>query len=705
MDKLKLKRATRRAQNTRIIHEASALLENNAVTLRQIDCIYERLKNNNDELKKINDELESHISEEAFEADYATVIEYEDNATRILAELQSKRRQQSETTSLSSPVGVRDMPVATGHSERPGVKLPKLEINAFDGDLCKWNAFWEQFDQIINQNGTLTATDKFNYLRLFLKGDAATAIAGLPTTEACYVDALDMLKRRFGDKKRLEQEYFSRLRRLTPVRFSNEVTKLRKLYDQVLINTRGLEVLGVSKSSFSSMLCDVLLRALPHDIVVAYHRSCATQAASSANVNIQQATELERLLQFVCIELESLEKSDFGEQKVYDEATHPRDNKNRQFDRSTEHMSSKPVNSPRQPSAEDKQLLIRLELLQREVDKLTATVENLSKQHDRLLVERDSQARQIALLTEKLKEKDKDTQTAHLTCRTTEAHIDKLQDNLNSQESDVVRLTCRVRELETEAASGAESHSHLLQENQRLHENFTLVAKEHKNMASDLENAVQQKKDFELEIQEYVIKVAKIEELLRTTDREREDILDQYRSLISADADLLTQAEQRQKEQDSSDATLNSLRQQLARHMSVTTEQEQKLASLGATMAALQESLLHSAAEGSRLKEELQKSSDMRARLVEQVESLQDQLAKEQTVNNHISGHLRRLTENFWKRWTKEDQSGDGYRCCQLRRWTQYRFQCELSPKLQKLVVLFWNKIFQEPYLLWKVPS
>ncbi|XP_037561335.1 centrosomal protein of 135 kDa-like [Dermacentor silvarum] len=307
------------------------------------------------------------------------------------------------------------------------------------------------------------------------------------------------------------------------------------------------------------------------------------------------------------------------------------------FQGSTEHLSSKPINSrvmnlqASQPSAEDEQLLSRLELLQREVDKLTAT--------------RDSQARQLALLTEKLKEKDKDTQTAHFTCRATESHIDKLQDNLNCKESDVVRLTCRVRELEAEAASAAESHSHLLQENQRLHQNFTLVAKEHKNMASDLENAVQQKKDFELQIQEYVMKVAKIEELLRTRDREREDLLDQYRSLISANADLLTQAEQSQKEQDSSDATLNSLRQQLARPMSVTTEQE--LASLGATMATLQESLQHSAAEGSRLKEELQKSSDMRARLVEQVQSLQDQLAKEQTVNNHISGHLRRLEDDL----------------------------------------------------------
>nr|XP_037286040.1 centrosomal protein of 135 kDa-like [Rhipicephalus microplus] len=299
------------------------------------------------------------------------------------------------------------------------------------------------------------------------------------------------------------------------------------------------------------------------------------------------------------------------------------------------------------PSAEDEQLLSRLGLLQREVDKLTATVENLSKQRDQLLVERDSHARQLAILAEKLKEKDKDTQTAHFTCRATESHVDKLQDDLNSKDSDIVKLTCRVRELEAEAASAAESHSRLLQENQRLHENVTLVAKEHKNMAADFENAVQQRRDLELQIQEYVIKVAKIEELLRTRDQEREDLLDQYRSLISANADLRTQAEQSQREHDSSDATLNSLRQQLARHMSVTSEQERKLASLGATVAALEESLQHSAAEGSRLKEELQKSSDTRARLAEQVESLQDQLAKEQTVNNQISGHLRRLEDDL----------------------------------------------------------
>ncbi|XP_037509554.1 GRIP and coiled-coil domain-containing protein 1-like [Rhipicephalus sanguineus] len=135
MDRLKTKRTTRRAQNTKLIQEASALLERDDATLQQIDSIYERLKSNNEELKKINDEMESHISDEAFEAEYATVIEYEDNATRILAELQSKRRQHSETSAVSAPIEVRDGPAAIGPADRPGAKLPKLTINPFADKL------------------------------------------------------------------------------------------------------------------------------------------------------------------------------------------------------------------------------------------------------------------------------------------------------------------------------------------------------------------------------------------------------------------------------------------------------------------------------------------------------------------------------------------------------------------------------------------
>ncbi|KAH6924201.1 hypothetical protein HPB50_013698 [Hyalomma asiaticum] len=85
---------------------------------------------------------------------------------------------------------------------------------------------------------------------------------------------------------------------------------LRNLYDLVLVNIRGLETLGAQKSSFSSTLCDILLLcALPRDIVVPYHRSCAMQAARYTGSNVI-SSRLDGLLTFISIKLESLEKND-----------------------------------------------------------------------------------------------------------------------------------------------------------------------------------------------------------------------------------------------------------------------------------------------------------------------------------------------------------------------------------------------------------
>ncbi|KAG0409986.1 hypothetical protein HPB47_012911, partial [Ixodes persulcatus] len=61
MERLKTKRTTRRAQNTRLINEASALLQNQDSTISQITTVAERLRANNDELRRLNEEFEGHI--------------------------------------------------------------------------------------------------------------------------------------------------------------------------------------------------------------------------------------------------------------------------------------------------------------------------------------------------------------------------------------------------------------------------------------------------------------------------------------------------------------------------------------------------------------------------------------------------------------------------------------------------------------------
>ena len=45
------------------------------------------------------------------------------------------------------------------------VRLPKLEVRKFDGNLQQWQEFWDSFESAIHANETLGDVDEFSYLR------------------------------------------------------------------------------------------------------------------------------------------------------------------------------------------------------------------------------------------------------------------------------------------------------------------------------------------------------------------------------------------------------------------------------------------------------------------------------------------------------------------------------------------------------------
>ncbi|KAM7280957.1 uncharacterized protein ISCGN_005922 [Ixodes scapularis] len=313
MERLKIKRTTRRAQNTTFINEASALLQNQDSTISQITTVAERLRANNDELRRLNEAFEGHIPDGSFETEFQAVVQYEDEATATISALQCRKDLLDQISSRKAPREPSRHPNDTQGSRQAGTRLPKLTITPFKGEISKWSAFWEQFDETIHKNASLSTSEKFGYLRMYLGGEAEAAVAGLPRTDTCYTDAIEVLNRRFGDKKRLEQEYFSSLRLISPVKSANDTSGLRTMFDQVQINIRGLQTLGVNKSSFSSMLWDILMRALPRDIVVNYHRTAHLSAATAMPGPSSQPdrSELDPLLNFLASEVESREKSEF----------------------------------------------------------------------------------------------------------------------------------------------------------------------------------------------------------------------------------------------------------------------------------------------------------------------------------------------------------------------------------------------------------
>lgn len=216
--------------------------------------------------------------------------------------------------------------VIRDNSASRGPKIPKLELSTFEGELSNWLAFWEQFDGAIHKNPTLASTDKFHYLRRCLTGDAAAAIAGLPTTETCYAEAITILQQRFGDQRRVERQHLNALRNLPQVASAGDVKGLRNLYDTTQLNIRCLNSLKVPTSSFSAMLCDILVRALPYEITVEYHRQLSNMTfgnssdldqengptastSRSPTIPSDSVSELNGMLRLLRVEVESRERS------------------------------------------------------------------------------------------------------------------------------------------------------------------------------------------------------------------------------------------------------------------------------------------------------------------------------------------------------------------------------------------------------------
>ena len=62
------------------------------------------------------------------------------------------------------------------------VKLPKLQLRPFGGELTKWTSFWDSFESAVHHNRELSDIEKFNYLTSLLERSAREAISGLSLT-------------------------------------------------------------------------------------------------------------------------------------------------------------------------------------------------------------------------------------------------------------------------------------------------------------------------------------------------------------------------------------------------------------------------------------------------------------------------------------------------------------------------------------------
>lgn len=180
------------------------------------------------------------------------------------------------------------------------VKLPKLELPKFYGDVTEWQSFWDQFSSHID-NTDLPDISKFSYLLSLLEGEATVCVQGLSLTTVNYKIACDLLKERFG---RSEQIIFHHVQALlsgnVPVKSkgSKYVSSLWGMHDEFLTHIRSLEALGVSGKQCATFLTPIILSCLPSEIRLEWARKRAGLES-----------DLEWLLTFLQEKIKNIERS------------------------------------------------------------------------------------------------------------------------------------------------------------------------------------------------------------------------------------------------------------------------------------------------------------------------------------------------------------------------------------------------------------
>lgn len=148
-------------------------------------------------------------------------------------------------------------------------KLPELRLPTFDGTIENWPSFFNSFTSRIDHHEGLSPVQKLEYLRAALTGKAASCIQSLATTDANYASAIDILKRKFSNKRRILVRLCEALINLPKIKKNcpTQIGEFVTLFNQRLC---AIENLGEPIASWNTMLITIITSKLNPDILMSW---------------------------------------------------------------------------------------------------------------------------------------------------------------------------------------------------------------------------------------------------------------------------------------------------------------------------------------------------------------------------------------------------------------------------------------------------
>jgi len=145
---------------------------------------------------------------------------------------------------VKKPLQSRTLPSSKSASDSTGVKLSKIDVPIFDGNILNWKTFWERFKVSVHDRTNISDTEKLVYLQHALKeGTAKRVIEGLSRSGEHYAEAVECLQARY-DKPRLIHQTHVCIILEAPALKDGSGRELRCLHDTAQQHLRALKSLG-----------------------------------------------------------------------------------------------------------------------------------------------------------------------------------------------------------------------------------------------------------------------------------------------------------------------------------------------------------------------------------------------------------------------------------------------------------------------------
>ena len=257
-DQLKKRRSGHRARCTTLISEVDSLLAATPLDVTNIQCVIVEIKRQLQHILKYDDEIQDALNNDAdLNADISQASDIQGQANKCIMSAENAIQQLQQSIQASGT-----QPSVPSQSNVKLVKLPPLELPFFSGDHLLWSNFWDIFESSVHKRTDLDPVHKFNYLRGQLRGVAFEFIKEFFPTNANYLEAVALLKDKFGKEHKLVSAHLNALFNLqSPAATVSSLNQFRAKYEGHL---RSLKVLNTSVDQAGFVFAELLLGKLPN---------------------------------------------------------------------------------------------------------------------------------------------------------------------------------------------------------------------------------------------------------------------------------------------------------------------------------------------------------------------------------------------------------------------------------------------------------